>query len=105
MYPLPLMILISRYIEHYSKWLPDYHHYMCDVKVALVQIIGTGGPDVLQNIPEDRLMLKIDTTRGLLKVFQVIAAGNLFAKITTFFSSFSPKAFGLSHNTADLKTS
>lgn len=64
-----------RYLEHYSKWLPSKHYYMTDVKVALAQIIGSGGPDIIQGTTEDELNMKIQLCQELLKLFEVISSG------------------------------
>lgn len=67
-----------RYLEHYSKWLPDNHYYMTDVKVALAQIIGSGGPDVIQGTTEEELNTKIQLCQELLKLFEVISSGKIW---------------------------
>lgn len=67
-----------RYIEHYTKWLPNNHYYICDVKIALTQLIGAGGPDELQGISKEKIMLKINTARELLKLYKSIAPGKLY---------------------------
>lgn len=64
-----------RYLEHYSKWLPENHYYMTDVRVALAQIIGSGGPDVIQGTTEEELNTKIQLCQELLKLFDVISSG------------------------------
>lgn len=64
-----------RYIEHYSQWLPPQHYYIAEVKLALAQLIGAGGPTSIQTISEEKLNLKIELCQQLLKLFSVIAAG------------------------------
>lgn len=64
-----------KYLEHYSKWLPECHYHMCDVKLALVQLIGAGGPQKIQQISEDTLCEKIKIGHDLLKIFSIISPG------------------------------
>lgn len=64
-----------RYIEHYSKWLPPNHHYICDVELTLTQAIGAGDSRNLQLISDKQLQKKIDLCEKLLRVFNILAAG------------------------------
>lgn len=64
-----------KYIEHYSKWLPSDHHYICDIEVALTQMIGAGDATALQKITDKSLTLKIQLCQKLLKIYSVLAAG------------------------------
>lgn len=64
-----------RYLEHYGKWLPDNHYNMVDIRIALVQIIGNGGPHVIQGISDDELQLKITNAQKLMALFKKIAPG------------------------------
>lgn len=65
-----------RFIEHYSKWLPPNHYYVCDVELTLTQAIGSGDPKNLQLITDKQLHMKIDLCRKLLKLFEILAAGS-----------------------------
>lgn len=65
---------MRRYIEHYGRWLPAGHHMLTDVKIALVQLIGSGGPHIIQGCTEPRLLLKVRYARELLALFAVLAA-------------------------------
>lgn len=47
---------------------------MTDVRIALVQLIGSGGPHIMQGCAEDRLRLKVRYAQELLALFEVIAA-------------------------------
>lgn len=64
-----------RFIEHYSKWLPKNHYYLCDIELTLTQAIGSGDPINLQTIPMERLQMKIELCKKLLKLFGILAAG------------------------------
>lgn len=64
-----------KYIDHYSKWLPPNHHYLCDVQLTLTQAIGGGDPSNLQLIEHKQLELKINFCQKLLKLFGILAAG------------------------------
>lgn len=64
-----------KYIDHYSKWLPPNHHYLCDVELTLTQAIGSGDPINLQLLPDDQLQLKMSLCEKLLKLFGILAAG------------------------------
>lgn len=72
-----LSIRISRFIEHYSKWLPPNHFALCDVELTLTQAIGSEGPTSLQLVSDERLQLKIDLCQKLLKLVKILAAGKL----------------------------
>ncbi|XP_055372325.1 SET domain-containing protein SmydA-8 [Condylostylus longicornis] len=63
----------KRYINHYTKWLPKQHHYICEVKVALAQLIGSGGPEILQSITNDELNKKIELCREQIGLFEKLA--------------------------------
>lgn len=47
------------------------------MKIALAQLLGAGGPDIIQGITEEQLNLKIQLCQELLKLFNVIASGSL----------------------------
>lgn len=64
-----------KYIEHYSKWLPSQHYFITDVKMAYVQLIGSGGSHIIQGLNEKKLQLKIQLSRELLKLYNIIAPG------------------------------
>lgn len=74
---LNLNFFSTRYINHYGQWLPPHHFYICDVKIALTQIIGAGGPEALQGVPEEKLQLKIQLCQELLKIYRTVASGTL----------------------------
>lgn len=71
-----IFLIKIRYIEHYSQWLPSQHYHISEVKLALSQLIGAGGPTAIQTITEEKLNFKIELSQLLLKLFTVIAAGN-----------------------------
>lgn len=73
---------IFRYIDHYSKWLPRNHYYICDVELTLTQAIGSGDPKNLQLISDEQLQRKIDLCQKLLKLFNVLAAGKIIESIS-----------------------
>lgn len=56
------------------------------MKIALTQIIGAGGPEILQNVSEEKLLLKIQLCQDLLKIYKVIASGTskFYKKLKTF---------------------
>lgn len=64
-----------RYVQHYSKWLPPTHYFICDVEFTLAQLIGSDDPSSLQEMPEEKLQMKIMLCKKLLGIFGVIAAG------------------------------
>lgn len=64
-----------RYIQHYSKWLPQTHYLICDVEFAMAQSIGSEDPNSLQELPAEKLQTKIKLCTKLLKIFNVIATG------------------------------
>lgn len=64
-----------RYAQHYSKWLPPSHYFICDVEFALAQLIGAEDPSSLQEMAEEKLQMKITLCKKLLGIFGVIAAG------------------------------
>lgn len=66
-----------KYIDHYSKWLPSNHHYLCDVQLTLTQAIGGGDPSNLQLLENEQLELKINFCQKLLKLFSILATGKL----------------------------
>lgn len=70
-----------RFIEHYAKWLPPNHHYICDAELTLTQAIGAGDPKNLQLISDDQLQMKINLCKKLLKLFNVLAAGTKSASL------------------------
>lgn len=65
-----------KYLEHYDKWLTTNHYNMVDIKIAVVQIIGSGGPHVIQGISDEELQLKIDYAKQLIELFKKIAPGS-----------------------------
>lgn len=66
-----------KYLEHYGKWLSANHYNMVDIKIALVQIIGSGGPQVIQGISDEELQLKIRYAKELISLFKKIAPGKI----------------------------
>lgn len=64
-----------KYLQHYGKWLTDNHYNMVDIRIALVQIIGSGGPHVMQGISDEELQLKIKNAQQLIELFKKIAPG------------------------------
>lgn len=64
-----------RYIQLNSKWLPPSHYLICDVEFTLAQLLGSEGPSSLQEMPEEKLQLKVTLCKKLLGIFGVIAAG------------------------------
>lgn len=66
-----------RYLQHYGKWLPDNHYNMVDIKIALVQIVGSGGPHVIQGTSDEELQLKINYAQQLIALFKKIAPGKI----------------------------
>ena len=61
-----------KFIEHYSKWLSPNHFYLTDVKISLVQILGSG-MNGIQRITDDRLMLKAKTCKELIDLIEKVA--------------------------------
>lgn len=64
-----------KYMDFYKKWLPENHYYMTDVKIAIAQLIGSGGPLAIQNITDDQLQMKVKYSQELLKLLDIIAPG------------------------------
>lgn len=65
--------LFHRYVEHYSKWLSTNHYRLTEVRLTMAQIIGTGGPQIIQTISDRHLNLKIKLCQDLLKLYAIIA--------------------------------
>lgn len=64
-----------RFIEHYSRWFPTNHYYICDVELTMTQAIGSPDPKNLQLISDEQLNMKISLCQKLLTLFEVLAAG------------------------------
>lgn len=62
-----------KYLEHYEKWLTPNHYNLVDIKISLVQIIGNGGPQVIQGISDEELQMKIKYAQQLIELFKKIA--------------------------------
>lgn len=77
---------LFRYIAHYSQWLPPNHYYICDVELTLTQAIGSGDPRNLQLISDGQLQKKIDLCHKLLKLFNILAAGEILSFCFNHFS-------------------
>lgn len=77
-----------RFLEEYSKWLPPNHFTLCDVELTLTQAIGSDGPISFQTVPEERLQIKINLCRKLLKLVNILAAGSLIIQCNCSIFSF-----------------
>ncbi|CAD7088383.1 unnamed protein product [Hermetia illucens] len=62
-----------KYLQHYSKWLPPQHHHLAEVKVVLAQLIGAGGPEVIQTLDDASLDKKISFCRETLNLYEKLA--------------------------------
>lgn len=63
----------KKYLDHYSKWLSNNHQHLTQVRILLAQLIGTGGPHVIQSITSKDLELKVKICTDLLSLLTVIA--------------------------------
>lgn len=62
-------LIFFRYIQHYQKWLTRRHYFICQVKIQLVQLIGTD-PKELMVVPENQLNKKLEYVKELLELYE-----------------------------------
>lgn len=61
------------YIDHYGKFLAPNHSRLCQARLVLSQVLGSGGPQVIQAISRIDLDQKVRLCQDLLKLFAVVA--------------------------------
>lgn len=62
-----------KYLHHYSKWLPNCHYYLAEVRIVLSQLIGSNSPEELQSLDNNSLNKKIEFCRESLELYKILA--------------------------------